>query len=200
MSDYYWQLTVRPGRKYDSGQPRVPAGDPRGGQWTSTGMGEHPWAERVRKSHGTTENLENAGFILADGDLLDITDKDDPYRGILPGVSKLQHYMVAGEGMGDEGARRGVGSGTLEPLWKFMKHTGMIRLNTSSFNKDVAVSAVAGMIPTSGQRKRILELADDPGLNLTYDTIGPKGSTLGHGQIRNRLDAARWFRELGEVA
>jgi hypothetical protein len=40
VSDYYWQVkaTVGPRKKgYDPNQPRVPAGDPRGGQWTSDG-------------------------------------------------------------------------------------------------------------------------------------------------------------------
>lgn len=35
MDGYYWNLKVQ-GRKYDPGQPRVPAGRPEGGQWTDT--------------------------------------------------------------------------------------------------------------------------------------------------------------------
>ena len=34
-------------RKYDSGQPRVPAGNPAGGQWTSDGAGQRPTAQPV---------------------------------------------------------------------------------------------------------------------------------------------------------
>jgi hypothetical protein len=36
MNGYYWRLKV--GHKYDPSQPRVPAGDPRGGQWTESGQ------------------------------------------------------------------------------------------------------------------------------------------------------------------
>lgn len=39
MTNYYWKLKVQTGRKYDPDQPRVPAGDPRGGQWASGSPG-----------------------------------------------------------------------------------------------------------------------------------------------------------------
>jgi hypothetical protein len=42
MNGYYWRLKV--GHKYDPSQPRVPAGDPRGGQWTSTGGASINWS------------------------------------------------------------------------------------------------------------------------------------------------------------
>lgn len=35
MNGYYWRLKKRAGRKYDSDQPRVPAGSPEGGRWTA---------------------------------------------------------------------------------------------------------------------------------------------------------------------
>jgi len=37
MNEYTWKLIIKPkrGLKYNPGQPRVPAGDSRGGQWTS---------------------------------------------------------------------------------------------------------------------------------------------------------------------
>jgi hypothetical protein len=37
-SGYYWTLKLKK-KGYDPGQPRVPAGDPRGGQWTAGGAG-----------------------------------------------------------------------------------------------------------------------------------------------------------------
>ena len=42
--DYYWfrfgqAAAIRASRKYDPNQPRVPAGNPDGGQWTSEGGG-----------------------------------------------------------------------------------------------------------------------------------------------------------------
>jgi hypothetical protein len=41
MTDYYWKVkaTVSGGKKYDPSQPRVPAGDPRGGQWMESSGG-----------------------------------------------------------------------------------------------------------------------------------------------------------------
>jgi len=38
MNDYHWQLEV----KYSPDQPRVPAGDPQGGQWTQGAGGQGP--------------------------------------------------------------------------------------------------------------------------------------------------------------
>lgn len=195
MDGYYWNLKVHAGRKYDPSQPRVPAGDSRGGQWTSGG---HPWVEAAVQKYGTTEDLKEAGFILPDGSMLNIRDKDDPYLA-LPGVSRLQHYAVAAEAMGgDEEARRGAGH--LEPLWKFMQGTGVVRLYVSSFRPEAAVSVVGGSTLTSRQRQRVLELAQDPEMELTYDILDLRGSTLAHGQIRNRLDAAAWFRRVAEMA
>jgi hypothetical protein len=40
VNGYYWKLKV--GHKYDPNQPRIPAGDPRGGQWTAEGGGQPP--------------------------------------------------------------------------------------------------------------------------------------------------------------
>lgn len=38
MSDsYYWKLTVQKHKGYNPNQPRIPAGQPGGGQWTSNG-------------------------------------------------------------------------------------------------------------------------------------------------------------------
>jgi hypothetical protein len=38
MTDYEWQVRV----KFSADQPRVPAGSPQGGQWTSSGGGDGP--------------------------------------------------------------------------------------------------------------------------------------------------------------
>lgn len=39
MDDWIFKLLKRTGQKYDDDQPRVPAGSPDGGQWTSGGGG-----------------------------------------------------------------------------------------------------------------------------------------------------------------
>jgi len=43
---YYWKLTVRAGNKFDPNQPRVPAGNPRGGQWTAATHSDYVQLQR----------------------------------------------------------------------------------------------------------------------------------------------------------
>jgi len=75
MSDYYWKLKVQAGRKYDPSQPRVPAGDPRGGQWTSSGTGgsvsslssdqRFAWHQALNmKYYDDFEKLSHGGDLL----------------------------------------------------------------------------------------------------------------------------------------
>lgn len=73
LDGYYWNLKVS-GRKYDPSQPRVPAGDPRGGQWTSgEGIGwngdpeDLDFADRARWDEREVQikDMAKAGSILA---------------------------------------------------------------------------------------------------------------------------------------
>jgi hypothetical protein len=53
MDGYYW--TLRVGKKYDPSQPRVPAGNPEGGQWTAAGGTSFAEAARRGESVSTSE-------------------------------------------------------------------------------------------------------------------------------------------------
>lgn len=73
MDGYYWRLKV--GAKYDPNQPRVPAGDPRGGQWTAEGGGGawSPGPDRdARRADGVYDvisetDADTAAILLTQG-------------------------------------------------------------------------------------------------------------------------------------
>lgn len=105
MSDYVWRL------KYNSNQPRVPEGDPRGGQWTSGGGIGNVDEETVPISVGS--NVSNEEILDALGPRWRSFD-GDVYRG--PNryrqdrdLRKPKSLNVYGDGkyyaMTEEGAR-----------------------------------------------------------------------------------------------
>jgi predicted ABC-type ATPase len=64
MGDYVWRIDV----KYNPAQPRVPAGDPQGGQWTSSGnaQAKRKLTDYLRQVAGMSANTKEA-IVLKHG-------------------------------------------------------------------------------------------------------------------------------------
>jgi len=111
MDDFYWSLKVQPGKKkYNPDQPRVPAGDPQGGQWTSGGEGSTPQAEDKPKLQGAPDGSAY-DFVagkrgmgtgkIPKGSILTPADGSPPFR-----VERSNGFVISGLEIGRRGMPR----------------------------------------------------------------------------------------------
>jgi hypothetical protein len=77
---YYWNLKVKYGKKYRPDQPRVPAGVPEGGQWTTVAAGGGQVNYAVARA-STWEEIEQTSNLFVHGEGEAWTDEEKQIAG-----------------------------------------------------------------------------------------------------------------------
>lgn len=103
------------------------------------------WDLDARKRFGVTPDPTEAGYLLADGEMLDMSGKEE---GGTPGLRAYDHRQV-----GDAGDYPGGDDGMLQ----FMYHARAIRMHVGD---DGEVSVDLVRLPTGEQRRMLSHLAD----------------------------------------
>jgi hypothetical protein len=134
IADLRWDLLVlkaalRLHRRYDPDQPRVPAGSPDGGQWTS-GDGSSPREMTMRRGTPLAEATQGqlAAIAVAQAAaraaLARVKEVDPIWRGpasvtstVEGRILHLQEVVAAAEARISELQRRGIGPGPFAVEW-----------------------------------------------------------------------------------
>jgi hypothetical protein len=95
--DFYWELKVKVGKKYDPSQPRVPAGSSEGGQWTEVGGSDLTIWEPSAK---VTEHAKSEGSESIQRFAKDVSITEEQAREVIYGKLKsdLENPVAIGRG------------------------------------------------------------------------------------------------------
>ena len=161
----------------------------------------HPWAQRALDAWGVTRDAHEAGFVLPDGRMLDLTgrgqsvgyEQDATGRWVpkpgepdyLRGQRSRDHHEVANF-MDD-------GDWDATDLDHFLAATGTMRVSLFGDRGQEMFMVQANSAPTDEQMRTIYSVMNRyPGATLSWDVVDPKSGravALGSGPIREEVVA-----------
>jgi len=153
MGDYYWKLKVNTGRKFDPSQPRVPAGDSRGGQWTSDGGQSQGVLERFTSGLTPTTDYRQKGFLVPNGDFYAV----------------INHPGAAANALGEQVVTHERGSRAV--VTQFLSETGAVRITNNGYAAEIVA-------PVTRAQRDILEMLTDWRTPMRVDISDVEGKNL----------------------
>jgi hypothetical protein len=166
-----------------------------------TKPGMHPWEEEARQQFGTTQNSLEAGYLMPNGDMLDLSGRSQASgyeningefrvqpgkRDFLANNRALDHRDIW-QAMGDEG-------GGTEGMHRYMAESGAVRMH--DMGDTVAVNVASAL--TDAQKQAILRITK--GKEVSWEITDPKtGYAIASGEAVHGGQMWDFFREAGDA-
>lgn len=135
---------------------------------------------RARKCLGETQDWREAGYLLSDGTLLDLSGKN---QGGWPGQRNLDHREIRGR----EGCTV-VNSKEILPqdayMIYFIEKANALRIHHSHESAELFVDIYPFNAPTWAQKHALKELVEDQRTDILYDIKNNCGDVLKTGEIK----------------